>query len=392
MSVPTQLPAYSPVSIPGLVAGLSGLTLPSASSIERLAGRVRAEYDCRRFAGMDSGTSALATALTAAHQRLDRLPVALPAYGCYDLATAADTADVPIRLYDLDPVTLGPDWASLRSVMAEGVSAVVVAHLYGVPVDMDPVSELACETGSIVIEDAAQGFGASYGGRPLGSMGSYGVLSFGRGKGITGGGGGALLLNDAEAEASFTPVEGSRGRGLKELSAVAALWIFGRPATYRIPASMPFLGLGDTPYHAPSPIRTLSHASARLVEAIWDDSLREVDARRESARRLRQSPVILERVRNVEVPAGSAPGWLRLPVRATEGARDALTSDRARRLGIMPAYPRPLSELRGFGGRCVSSPASLDGAAELASTLFTLPTHSRLSAGAIEAIEELLAH
>ena len=60
----------------------------------------------------DSGTSALALALQrAARERPG--PAALPAFCCYDIATAADVAGVPFVLYDVDPETLGPDPASL---------------------------------------------------------------------------------------------------------------------------------------------------------------------------------------------------------------------------------------------------------------------------------------
>ena len=70
----------------------------------------------------DSGTSALALALRmAVAARPDRPTVALPAWACYDLATAADAADVGVVLYDLDPATLGPDWASLDRALSAGV-------------------------------------------------------------------------------------------------------------------------------------------------------------------------------------------------------------------------------------------------------------------------------
>src|SRR4029434_8607789 len=111
------------------------------------------------------------------------------AYCCYDLATAADGAGADVLLYDLHPLTLGPDWRSFERTLARGATAAVVAHLYGHPVDLRQAQALADSAGSILIEDAAQGVGARYDGRPLGSFGGMSLLSFGRGKGLTGGGG-----------------------------------------------------------------------------------------------------------------------------------------------------------------------------------------------------------
>ena len=129
-------------------------------------------------------------------------PVALPAYCCYDVATAADGAGVAFHLYDLEPETLSPDLASLRRSFDAGARSVVVAHLYGVPADLAAVRALAAEFGAIVIEDAAQGSGCEWRGRPAGAHGALGVLSFGRGKGVTGGKGGALLVNEPSLQAA----------------------------------------------------------------------------------------------------------------------------------------------------------------------------------------------
>jgi len=84
----------------------------------------------------DSGTSALRLALSAAADA-GRLPVAMPAYSCYDLATAAIGADVPVLLYDLDPLTLEPDEASLTQALEAGARTLVVAHLFGRPGPVD---------------------------------------------------------------------------------------------------------------------------------------------------------------------------------------------------------------------------------------------------------------
>ena len=179
-----QLPVYSPVTVGSVAAAFIASATGGERARKRVLELVCAEYGPRDVLLLDSGTSALTLALRAARRGAEaagRVPlVALPAYGCFDLATAAVGADVRIVLYDLDPATLGPDWPSLERALAHRPAAVVAAHLHGVPVDVAHVARLAAEVDAVVIDDAAQGVGASIAGRPLGSFGSLGILSFGR--------------------------------------------------------------------------------------------------------------------------------------------------------------------------------------------------------------------
>ncbi len=77
--------------------------------------------------------------------------------------------------------------------------AVIVVNLYGQSADMDPLAEL-CNSYSVpLIEDAAESLGATYRGKPSGSFGKFGILSFNGNKIITTSGGGALVSDDLEA-------------------------------------------------------------------------------------------------------------------------------------------------------------------------------------------------
>lgn len=76
------------------------------------------------------------------------------------------------------------------------VSAVLPVHILGHPVDMAPLLRLADRYGLAVIEDATESLGASYRGRPVGSLGRAACFSFNGNKLITTGGGGALVTDD----------------------------------------------------------------------------------------------------------------------------------------------------------------------------------------------------
>lgn len=78
------------------------------------------------------------------------------------------------------------------------VRLVIYAELYGFPGKLEQIKAICERHGALLIEDAAEALGASIDGRPCGSYGDYGVLSYNGNKIITGSAGGCLLTNDAE--------------------------------------------------------------------------------------------------------------------------------------------------------------------------------------------------
>ncbi|NOY29869.1 MAG: aminotransferase class I/II-fold pyridoxal phosphate-dependent enzyme [Planctomycetes bacterium] len=101
-------------------------------------------------------------------------------------------------LVDVDPATWCLDAELLESVGGEKIKAVIVSHLHGGLADMPRIMAIANQRGWSVVEDACQQPGASLGGRPVGSWGDAGVLSFGGSKLLTAGRGGAVLTSDAQ--------------------------------------------------------------------------------------------------------------------------------------------------------------------------------------------------
>lgn len=367
-------PAWSPITAGAILSGVRAAWLTDGTTARRqLDEALRKLSTPKELYLTDSGTSALTMALKVV-DAATHAPVALPAYCCYDIATAADGAGVAFHLYDVEPNTLSPDLASLRRAFEAGARSVVVAHLYGVPADLAAVQALASEFGALVIEDAAQGSGCEWRGKPAGAHGALGVLSFGRGKGVTGGKGGALLVNDPAlldaARAAWHASAGPRApRGsFKDLLLLKAQWLFGRPSLYWIPAALPFLGLGETTYHRPKPIGGISTLAAGVLNRVLPMVPAEVTRRRANAERLEV------RFGGRQLPAGWQAGWLRFPNVRQHTAGESLTSHNVA-LGVMGGYPLALSDLQGFGTRRLNREAAFPGARILAERLVTIPTH-----------------
>lgn len=380
-----QLPVYSPLCPAALLAGARAAARGTAPerAHERLIALLRQRYSPRAVLLTDSGTTALTAALIGIVQDRPGSAVALPAFSCYDVATAADGANVPVLLYDTDPHSLAPDLASLQTTLRRGAAAVVVAHLYGCPVDLVEVNRLAAETGAVVIEDAAQAAGATLDGRPAGGLGSLALLSFGRGKGLTGGSGGALLAHDEAGERILDRVRGlllEPRRGWPEVVAIAAQLLFARPGVYAFPAALPLLRLGETVYREPHPLRGAAAVCCPVVAANWTLADGEVEVRRRNAERLLVELRGRPGFETIRTAGHARPGYLRLPVLASLGVRRSAAETAARRLGVMPGYPQALCDLERFGPRCLNRDDPFPGSRLLAARLCTLPTHSRLAA------------
>jgi perosamine synthetase len=102
---------------------------------------------------------------------------------------------IPVPI-DIDADTLNLDPELLSQKITPKTKAILVVHLFGHPVDMDPVNEIAEKNGLFIIEDCAQAHGATYKGKKVGSLGDIGCFSFYANKIITTGEGGMVTTNN----------------------------------------------------------------------------------------------------------------------------------------------------------------------------------------------------
>jgi perosamine synthetase len=168
-----------------------------------------AAVGCRHGVACSSGTAALHLALaTVGVEAGDE--VLMPAFTMVATANAARYLGASPVLVDADPETWNLDVGQLEAKLTPRTRAILPVHIYGHPVDMDPLCELARNRGLAVIEDAAEAHGARYRGRPVGSLGDAAAFSFYGNKIVTTGEGGMVTTNDGDVAA--------RARELRDLS------------------------------------------------------------------------------------------------------------------------------------------------------------------------------
>jgi hypothetical protein len=376
-----QLPVASPISLFALARGAVDAARANAVTHARARAHVAQTLGASNVLLTDSGTSALVLALRLAAPAGGT--IGLPAYACVDLGAAARGAGVRVRLYDVDPRTLGPDLESLRRMLTRGVDAVVAAHLFGYPADVPAVRALAEPFGVRVIEDAAQGAGGTLRGTRLGSLAELSVLSFGRGKGLCAGGGGALVALEERWRAAMDEIRvDASGAGWNGLVATGVQWALGRPSLYALPSMLPWLHLGEMVYHPATEPRAMSAASASLVPTAFALEAPEVAIRRARARELEQLALRGDALATPLAVDGSEPGFLRFAVRDVGGQRHAAPA-----LGIGCPYPKPWVEVADLSSLLMAGEPDMPGARDLARSLYTLPTHRFVSRSDVAALE-----
>ncbi len=146
---------------------------------------------------VSNGTTALETAVAC----IELNPgdeVIMPTFTIISCALAViRNKGIPV-LVDSDPRTWCMDVTQIEEKITSKTKAIMPVHIYGHPVDMDPIFEFADKYSLKIIEDAAEAHGAEYKGRKCGSLGDISCFSFYANKIITTGEGGMLLTNSKE--------------------------------------------------------------------------------------------------------------------------------------------------------------------------------------------------
>ena len=182
-------------------------------NINELEGLVSERIGCQYAVALSAGTAALHLATKLAGEKL--YGQARPNEGtlkgkkvfCSDLTFDASVNPVAYEdgeaiFIDTEKDTWNMDPLALEKAFSlyPDVKLIVLAHLYGTPGKMDEILEIAQKHNALIIEDAAESFGASYKGKETGTFGDYNAISFNGNKIITGSSGG-MFLTDSKDDA-----------------------------------------------------------------------------------------------------------------------------------------------------------------------------------------------
>lgn len=154
--------------------------------------------DVKRGVGVGSGTEALHLTLLACGIEEGDEVITVPNTAVPTVA-AIDFARAKPVFVDIDPETYGMDVSQLESKITKKTKAIIPVHLFGHPVNMDPLLKIAKKHNLKVIEDACQAHGALYKGKKVGSFGDAACFSFYPTKNLGAyGDGGMVVTNDSE--------------------------------------------------------------------------------------------------------------------------------------------------------------------------------------------------
>ena len=166
--------------------------------VKRFEEDFAAYVGCEHGVAVCNGTAALEVALAAAGvSKGDE--VIMPAFTIISCALAALRVGAIPVLVDVESDTYNMDVSQVRDKITDKTKALMPVHMYGHPVDMDPLMKIAGKHNLKVVEDAAEVHGAEYKGRKCGGIGDVGSFSFYANKIITTGEGGMIVTNNAEA-------------------------------------------------------------------------------------------------------------------------------------------------------------------------------------------------
>lgn len=145
--------------------------------VRKFESEVASYLGVKHAIGLNSGTDAFRIALIAIGLKDGDEVITTPFCFASDAAAVKMEGGTPV-FADIEPGTCNIDVEKIKEKITDRTKAILPAHMYGVPVDMDPLMDLARAYGIHVIEDVCQAFGASYKGKKVGSFGEFSGYSF----------------------------------------------------------------------------------------------------------------------------------------------------------------------------------------------------------------------
>jgi perosamine synthetase len=173
----------------------SGWISSEGPFVERLEEQMAQRVGRRYGIAVCNGSAALEIAVAALKLGFGD-EVILPTFTIISCAAAIVRSGAIPVVVDADPMTWNADVDQIAARITARTRAIMVVHIYGLPVDMDPIIALAQKHDLKIIEDSAEAIGQHYKGKPCGSFGDISTFSFYPNKHVTTGEGGMVMVDD----------------------------------------------------------------------------------------------------------------------------------------------------------------------------------------------------
>jgi perosamine synthetase len=193
--IPLSAPDVTEAEIRAVSAVLRTPHLSLGPELATFESELAAYHGVDHAVAVSSGTAGLHLALLALGVG-EGEEVILPSFTFVAVVNAVLQVLATPVLVEMDPATLNLDFTAVERAVSPRTRAILAVHTFGVPAQMDALTDLAERNHLALIEDASESIGARFGGRIVGSFGSLAVLGFYPNKQITTGEGGAVLASD----------------------------------------------------------------------------------------------------------------------------------------------------------------------------------------------------
>jgi dTDP-4-amino-4,6-dideoxygalactose transaminase len=193
--LPFSRPTISQEAIDEVVSCLRSGWITTGPRVKQFEEDLKAYCSAPHALALSSATAGLHLVLQALKFRPGDEVITTPMTFAATLNTIVLTGGKPV-LVDVEPDTYNMDVRQIEKKITKRTRAVLPVHFAGLPVDLDPLYELARKHGLRVIEDAAHAIGTEYKGRRIGSFGDVQVFSFHPNKNMTTGEGGCVVTRD----------------------------------------------------------------------------------------------------------------------------------------------------------------------------------------------------
>ncbi|MBI3779308.1 MAG: DegT/DnrJ/EryC1/StrS aminotransferase family protein [Gammaproteobacteria bacterium] len=193
--LPFSRPSISREAIDEVVACLESGWITTGPRVKKFEDELKRYFNAPHALALSSATAGLHLALAALELKPGDEVITTPMTFAATLNTIVLTGGTPV-LVDVEPDTYNMDVTRLAKAVTKRTRAIMPVHFAGLPVDLDPLYELANKHGLRVIEDAAHAIGTEYKGKRVGAFGDTQVFSFHPNKNMTTGEGGCVVTRD----------------------------------------------------------------------------------------------------------------------------------------------------------------------------------------------------